>query len=65
MIFNKAPENYNNCRCCKKMYNKADGFWQDTSIYIDGELKEPVGFCEFCDRNNKEWYSPNFKCHAK
>ncbi len=28
------------------------------------KMIEPVGFCEFCDRNNKTWYTPNKPCHA-
>ncbi len=46
-------------------YEKPTDYWCEISCRDEkGEVKEPVGFCEFCDRNNETWYIPNMKCHA-
>lgn len=36
-----------NCRKCLSSYTK-DDYWCEVSIAIDGKLKEPVGYCDFC-----------------
>lgn len=54
-----------NCRCCYSSYDKDK--WCEITLLevVDGEFQpvKPVGFCEFCDRNNKDWYIPDKKCH--
>lgn len=58
--------NARNCRCCGAYYEKPMDQWSDQySAYDDdGNKKDPVGFCEFCDRNNNVWYMSNKSCHA-
>lgn len=56
-----------NCRCCMATYEKPIGLWSEFPL-INKETKkplEPIGFCEFCDKNNKTWYTPNAKCHKQ
>ncbi len=53
-----------NCRCCIATYEKPMNYWCELSqTDKDGKIIEPVGFCEFCDRNNKEWYIRDKDCH--
>ena len=65
-----------NCRCCHATYEKPTDYWCQSPTteplkgwrkwfkrFIKPKIVEPVGFCEFCDKNNKTWYIPNKKCH--
>ena len=59
----------NNCRCCLGSFTKND-FWCEWSQFIENKdgkfiIKEPIGFCDFCDKNNKVWYIKDKKCHNK
>ena len=53
-----------NCRCCLATYEKPTDYWCEIPLKDKkGNIKEPVGFCEFCDRNNKEYYIEDRPCH--
>ena len=54
-----------NCRCCMATYEKPTDFWCELPLANNetGEAITPVGFCEFCDRNNETWYLSNKDCH--
>ena len=55
---------YRNCRCCLSSYERPINFWCELPLMDDdGTIVKPVGFCEFCDKNNLIWYIPNLKCH--
>ena len=46
-----------NCRCCLATYEKPTNYWCELPQRDKkGHIKKPVGFCEFCDKNNKVWY---------
>lgn len=51
------------CRCCNAIYEKPTGFWQEKDIARIYDNLEVKGFCEFCDRNNKNWYISDKPCH--
>ena len=43
-----------------------DEFWCEMMLRDKkGKPIDPVGFCGFCDKNDKVWYIPYRKCHAK
>lgn len=45
-------------------YEKPTDYWYVNSMRgLDNKVIEPVGFCEFCDKNNKVWYTPMSPCH--
>ena len=54
-----------NCRCCMATYEKPTDYWCELSLRDKqtGEIINPIGFCEFCDKNNFIWYTPNKPCH--
>jgi len=54
-----------NCRCCKATYEKPTDYWCVSPLTKDGEIVEPIGFCEFCDKNNQEWYIKDKQCHSQ
>lgn len=55
-----------NCRCCLASYTKPEDYWCKSPTVDDkGKIIKPVGFCEFCDRNNDIWYIPELACHSK
>lgn len=50
-----------NCRCCLASYEKDPekicGEWCELPIRDkEGKIVDPVGFCDFCDRDNERWY---------
>lgn len=47
-------------------YEKPTDYWCELSLRDKetGEVMPPVGFCEFCDKNNTAWYIPSRACHA-
>lgn len=51
-----------NCRACHASYDKSTGYCCSLPSIKDAELLEPIGFCEFCDRNNEAWYMPQKDC---
>lgn len=64
--FVHAHKDLRNCRCCHSHYQKPTGFWCELPLVDkEGNMVEPVGFCEFCDRNNTTWYTPNKPCHKQ
>lgn len=54
-----------NCRCCLATYQKPTGYWCELPLSNKDGIIEPIGFCEFCDRNNKKWYLKEKNCHYK
>jgi len=54
-------------------YQKPTNGWCEVPLIDKKKTKElgkttwlkPVGFCEFCDKNNETWYIPQLKCHHK
>lgn len=42
-----------NCRNCLSHYEKQTGYWCEMPLTKDGKIVEPIGFCEFCDRNSR------------
>lgn len=57
--------NLRNCRACHATYEKPENYWCEIPLRNnDGTIVEPVGFCEFCDKNNEAWYMPDAPCKA-
>lgn len=48
-------------------YEKPTDSWSEIPLRNEetGEIIPPVGFCEFCDKNNDVWFTPNMRCHNK
>jgi hypothetical protein len=46
-------------------YEKPTNFWCEWSVTDkEGKVLEPIGFCEFCDKNNTKYYVLNKPCHS-
>lgn len=46
-----------NCRQCYAHYQKPTDYWCEIPMRDEqGNIVEPMGFCEFCDKNNETWY---------
>lgn len=52
------------CRCCGAGYKKGESLIQGDEVWYETSSGlEKIGFCAFCDKNNKYWYTPELKCH--
>lgn len=51
-----------NCRCCRGSYATGKDYgWYHSVLPISNTPFE--GLCEFCNPNDKTWYTPKMKCH--